>query len=981
MTGSTSRASGFIGRRQELAMLAAALEGALDGRGQMVMIAGDPGIGKTRLAQELASDAQSLGAQVLWGWCYEHAGAPPYWPYVQPIRNLIEPVDAHRLTSQLASGGAAIAEIVPEIREKLPKLGLLSAAEPEQARFRLFDSVATFLKNVSQEQPLLFVIDDLHWADDSSLLLLEFLAREIATSPVMIIGTYRDVEVTGDHLLNQVLGNLARENHFQRMQLGGLTRKETGELVEAGSGITVSEDGVTTLFGRTEGNPLFVGEVVAAVGLQEITRDSSWTASIPGAIRDATVRRLNPLSESCKRLLRTASVVGRDVDIRLLRDLSTDIPDDEFLEGLDEALGIRILESLPARPGRYQFCHALIQQAVYEEISPIGKARAHAAVGEALERLHQDHLEEQAGELAYHFQEAVAVCGTEKIVRYSLIAGERALDSFAYEQALTHFNRVLEIKEGQADDAETAAALFGLGRAQAATLDRQQFVDVASVSLSRAFDFYAATNDIAHAASVAAYPLPTLPGHRVAGELVARALRLMPLDSPEAGRLLSRYVLVLGLEEGDYLGAMEAYDGALAIAHRTGDAALEMRTLAHSSVVDFWHFRWQRTVTKGLRAIELASRAEDQISEVRTRFWVAVSQQGTGESREAQTHASAMLSLAERLHDRYWLATALWLNERVSMFKGDWQAARKYNERGLLESVSDPRLLATRMIMEHESGNKFQGQLFLERLLGAVRLLTSEPRYDHASIASMVPIAARITGDTEYLNMAEGAASTVLSAETATPLVASFARLGLALIAVLRSDAHGAKEQYASIGSITGSYFIGLSVDRVLGLLAQTMGDSEQAITHFENCMAGCRNAGYRPELAWACHDYANMLLADERGRAPLQDDRAKAFSLIEEALAISTDLGMAPLLERVEALQDRANLGTVRVPAYPGGMTQREVEVLTQLAQGKTDREIARELVISDRTVQRHVSNIYAKIKVRNRAEATTFALNHLST
>jgi ATP/maltotriose-dependent transcriptional regulator MalT len=426
---------------------------------------------------------------------------------------------------------------------------------------------------------------------------------------------------------------------------------------------------------------------------------------------------------------------------------------------------------------------------------------------------------------------------------------------------------------------------------------------------------------------------------------------------------------------------MQAYDGALAIAHRTGDAALEMRTLAHFSVVDYWHLRSQGTVTKGLRAIELARRAGDQMSEVRTRFWVAVSQLGIGESREAQIHASAMLSLAERLHDRYWLATALWLNERVSMYKGDWHAAREFSERGLLESTSDPRLLATRMIIEHESGNKFQGQLFLERLLEAVRLLTSEPRHDYASTASMVPIAARITGDTEYLNMAEGAASTVLSAETATPLVASLARLGLALIAVLRSDAHGAKEQYASLGSITGSYFVGISVDRVLGLLAQTMGDSEQAITHFENCMAGCRNAGYRPELAWACHDYATTLLAEERGRALLQDDRAKAFSLIEEALEISTDLGMAPLRERVEALQDRANLGTVRVPAHPGGMTQREVEVLTQLAQSKTDREIARELVISDRTVQRHISNIYAKIKVWTRAEATTFALKHLST
>ena len=201
----------FIGRQPELATLISALDDALTGRGQMVMLAGEPGIGKTRLAQELASRAESLGAQVMWVWCYEHVGAPPYWRYVQPVRTYAE-------------GGPAIAEIVPELRAKLPDLGLPIAAEPDQARFRLFDSVSTFLKNLAQSQPLLFVVDDLHWADSSSLLMLEFLVREIAASPVLVLGTYRDVEITANHPMSQTLGNLVREQHFRRIKLDGLIR-------------------------------------------------------------------------------------------------------------------------------------------------------------------------------------------------------------------------------------------------------------------------------------------------------------------------------------------------------------------------------------------------------------------------------------------------------------------------------------------------------------------------------------------------------------------------------------------------------------------------------------------------------------------------------------------------------------------------------------------------------------------------------------
>ena len=287
---------------------------------------------------------------------------------------------------------------------------------------------------------------------------------------------------------------------------------------------------------------------------------------------------------------------------------------------------------------------------------------------------------------------------------------QRALQAFAEVEVASQ-----EMIEYQLE------VMFGLGRAQAATLGRQH-LDVAYASLNRAFNFYAESNDVDQAVGVAAYPLMTLPGHHAAMELMTRALGLVPPDSPEAGRLLSRYLLVLGLEEGDYPAATEAFDGALAIAQRTGDLAQETRTLVNSSFVDFWHLRWPEAISKGLRVIELTQKGEpDQLSEVSARFWVGVTLQLIGDSKGAQPHALAMLSTAESLRDRYWLATAFWLNEMALTIEGNWQAARDYNERGLSVSPSDTRLLVTRLRLEHEIGNKVGGQVHRERLVEALR--------------------------------------------------------------------------------------------------------------------------------------------------------------------------------------------------------------------------------------------------------------------
>jgi DNA-binding CsgD family transcriptional regulator len=873
----------------------------------------------------------------------------------------------------MGPGATDIAEIIPEVRQRLPGLAPAVHLEPEQARFRLFDSIAAFLKNLALSQPLLLILDDLHWADKPTLLLLEFLARQMAESRILVVGTYRDVELSRQHPLSETLAQLSRHPMFHREHLQGLTQEDTGHFIGRSDGELPPEGLVETIYSRTEGNPFFVIEVVRLMTeRQELSGEDAAVSSefmIPEGVRDVIGQRLNRLPSDCNQLLSIASVIGREFAFGLLSRLSTEISEDRLLEALDQALAARVIEELPGTTGLHQFSHALIQQTLAEELSATRRARLHSRIGEALVQMYGVEAEKHAGELAFHFAEAESVLGSENLVRYSLLAGEQALAARAYEEALGHFQRALSAKERQPADAEMASALFGVGRAQAATLGRQQ-LDVAFSTMGRAFEIYAEVNDAAGAVDVAEYAMQQIPGQRGGVDIVDRALKLVAPDSHEAGRLWSRSVLVKGMGEGDYEGATQASANALAIAQSSGDSALEMRTLAHSSTVDYWHLHHQGTVTKGLRAIELARQAGDQLSEVSARFWVGIALLNTGNSREAQRQAAVMLATAESLRAQYWLATALWLNEFVSRYKGNWEAAREFNLRGLSVSPPDTRLLGTRMLLEYETGNMVEGNEYLDGLVETLRLVTSGPRYDHGSAALMIPIVARITGAMDRLHIAEGAAETVLLAESATPFVSRHARCGLALIAVLREDVELAQEHYPALISSAGTHLDGLNADRVLGLVAHTIGEFEKANGHFEDALVFCRDAGYLPELAWTCHDYAETLLEQDS-----PGSHVKAVELLEEAKASSTELGMPPLTARVSALREKAASIQQRAPAYPVGLTRREVEVLRIIAHGKTDREIAEELFIGVRTVSSHVGNILNKTNASNRAEAATYA------
>ena len=370
----TRRKQIFVGRQQELAELRDALDDAIAGRGRLVMLAGEPGIGKTRIARELAVVAESRGVQVLWGRCYEEEGSPPYWPWVQPIRDYVQQQNPELLLSAMGPGAADIAEIIPELRIKLPDLTPSPSLEPEQARFRLFDSVTTFLKNAAASQPLMLVLDDLHWSGRTSLLLLQFVARQMAESCLLVVGTYRDMEISRHDSLTETLGNLIREEHFQRVQLAGLSVEEVNQFVEV-TGVASPPGLVQAVHQRTEGNPLFVGELVRLLAQDGPGAEGQWSLSIPVGIREVIGKRLGRLSKECNDSLITASVMGREFQLAPLVQMS-ELPAESVLTALEEGLAAGLIEEAPGNPERYQFSHALIQETLSAELSAARRVAA-----------------------------------------------------------------------------------------------------------------------------------------------------------------------------------------------------------------------------------------------------------------------------------------------------------------------------------------------------------------------------------------------------------------------------------------------------------------------------------------------------------------------------------------------------------------------------------------------------------------------------
>jgi predicted ATPase len=486
-----ANAAVFVGREAVIERLEGALEDAAAGRGRLVLLFGEPGIGKTRTAQELAERARTRGFEAVAGRCYQGEGAPAFWPWVQILRACTEDVHDDELEMALGPGGDALAHLVPELEARLPlPLPPLPAA-PDEARFRLFEGVTAFFARRSATQPLVLLLDDMHWADKPTALLLRYLAGQIADRRILVAAAYRDVELRRGSPLSDVLGDLTREPHAERVPLRGLEREAVARLIEAATGAPCDEALASAVAEVSLGNPFFLNETVRLLSaegpLDAHPSRRSWDAALPQGLRDVIGRRLDRLSEECNRVLTLASVIGIEFGFNVLERFA-DTGADHLLEVLEEAVGSRVIAESHEVLGRYAFAHALIRQSIYEELSTPVRVRLHRQLGEALEEIYGDAPEAHLDALSHHFFQAAPGGDVDRAIDYALRAGRSALGLLAYEEAAQQFQRALQALDLRLPDDETRRCelLLSLGDAWEKAGERGRMREIFSEAAERA---------------------------------------------------------------------------------------------------------------------------------------------------------------------------------------------------------------------------------------------------------------------------------------------------------------------------------------------------------------------------------------------------------------------------------------------------------------------------------------------------------------
>ena len=614
----------FVGREGERADLRRLLDQTVRGHGALVMIGGEPGVGKTRLAEELLLEARQRGLLCLTGHCNEMAGAPPYIPFVEILEATARIVPREAFREALGDAAPEVARLMPGLRRLFPDIPPPLELPPEQERRYLFNSVQEFLERAAGVQPLFLVWEDLHWGDDATLLLLQHIAQRLHEVPMLIVGTYRDVELDVARPLARALEELLRQRLAHDLPLKRLPEADVAAMLRVLSGQEPPAPLVQEVFRETEGNPFFVEEVFKHLTEEGKLFDAQgrWRPDlsireldVPRGVRLVIGRRLERVCPECRGVLTTAAVIGRGFSFELLEMLGDPsvgsgqgLDADALLDAVDEAERAHlIISTADGSEARFTFAHELIRQTLVSSLSLPRRQRRHLRVAEAMERLYARTLEEHAADLAHHFYQAGTAADPEKTVRYLALAGHQAMEAAAFEDALRYDESALSLQpvddlRGKADLLyKRGLALRSLGRWEEAMADWRAALAaheemgnaeaVGRVSFTLA-DQLAYSGKLAESLEIQRRGLAAL-GERV---------------SADRCRLLAQTGTHLSLS-GDYDAAASVLAEALTMAETLGDQRLLGLVLAYKTVHHSWHLQPLDAVDAGLRAAEIVREA------------------------------------------------------------------------------------------------------------------------------------------------------------------------------------------------------------------------------------------------------------------------------------------------------------------------------------------------------------------------------------
>lgn len=879
----------FVGREEELAALFRRLEHARAGRGAVVLLAGEAGVGKTRLARELADLASAAGVETAWATCYEGEWSRAYGPWLEQARSF----------------GAE-----PEPAD--PGLS------PEDGRLAVYESLAARL--TASQGARLVVLDDVQWADPGTLGFFAYLARTIAESPLLVVATYRESEAGS--ALDRLLGELQRVRVGETLLLTGLDRAETRRLAEEVRGAPLDEPTIDSLFHLTGGNPFFVEELAGRP-------DDLLPSSVRVAVRDRVSRR----SPEVGRVLSLAATFTGEFDVPILMELS-DLPEETLLEALDETVRAGLVR--PVGDGRFAFAHALVRNALFEDTSPSRRARVHRRAARALERVHAGREREHAAELAAQYRASASLPGAERGADYALHAAEQARAAHAPEQAVAFLRIACEL----APERPELVAQRALVEADALMIDDAvRTSEAVRLTGAQTADFL---GELAWALKDAGA------SEHVLGPLVARGLAA----NGEARRLTwARLSLVLypiePLPAGPLrLGRWCGFDPeAVHVARELGGELDYARTL---EPMDRRSAQETEALLSLVRTWQEPRAALHGLSVVARSFiyWA-------GALRRAADVCRELLDASRRYGSVNGTAYALSLLAELEAAFGDFAAARELQREG--------QTLVEKLGPGHRLHHLIENASELELMFVAGDRREIARRYeararDESRTVSWSQLTALCYSISSYGASGDRAA-VVRLLEFVTPVLEQLTphdmiqggNVAACADAIWWLELREWASVYrrlieevieAGVGDCSGHSF-----ELAAARMATLDGDAELAARWFERARWTLDASGQRPLRAIVDYD---------EGTATGRED------LLAAARARFRELGMTRWL------------------GPPDGLTAREVEVLRLLARGLTNQAIADELVLSVRTVERHVANAYAKIGVRRRTDATAYVLRH---
>jgi class 3 adenylate cyclase len=465
----------LAGREDPLERLVLAWKSVAEAVPAAVLLAGEPGVGKTRLASEIARRAHADGGSVLLGRCDEGLGAA-FQPFVEALTHVAQHTDDERLPSMLGPRAGELLRLVPALESRLPGLSPTRSAEPQTEQFLLFEAVVDWLAAQSADAPVLLVLDDIHWAAEPTLLLLRHVLRSARELQLLVVATYRDTEIDRTHPLGSLLADLRRIDCVQRIALRGLDGDGVAELVERAAGHVLDDRALAlaaAIHDETAGNPFFTIEVLlhlAERGTLYRTGDGRWISEleideigIPEGVKEVVGRRLAALPDASEDILHAAAAMGQEIELDVLVTV-TGGAEDDVIDAIEAARAAGLVDELGTAPVRYRFAHALVQQTLLDELPTARRLRLHRATAEALERLRAGRLEENAAAIAHHWYEA----GTEpsKALGATIRAGHVALGQLADREALRWFERARDLLDDAGSDEGTRIdVLIAIGEA------------------------------------------------------------------------------------------------------------------------------------------------------------------------------------------------------------------------------------------------------------------------------------------------------------------------------------------------------------------------------------------------------------------------------------------------------------------------------------------------------------------------------------